>query len=231
MQFNNFPPGVAAVAGYGAAVAVAYVAIGESGSNLTQYTFSGFAIGAAAANRVVVVGVAVEGNNNAPGAISGTIGGVTATAPTELQANPDAGTKVLSAIMYAVVPTGTTADVVVDVAAAPSNCAIIVWTMLKDYGPPAAHTAVGTDGTQTSGTQLSMAVECLKNGSVIVNAVAGAATDGTIGGAGFTSDISNGTSSNTEQTGGHGDFTTAGTKYATTASLTNEKAGVAAAFR
>ena len=231
MRRNRFPPGAAAVGGYGSAVAVAYVATGESVSDLTQYTFSGFAIGAAAANRVVVVGVAVEGNNNAPGAISGTIGGVTATAPTELQANPDAGTKVLSAIMYATVPTGTTADVVVDVAAAPANCLIIVWTMLKDYGPPAAHTAVGTDGTQTSGTQLSMAVDCLAKGSVIVNVVCGDDVAGTIGGTGFTSDVSNGTSSNTEHTGGHGDFTTAGTKTATTASLTNEKAGVAAAFR
>ena len=216
MRFNNFPPGVAATGGYGAAVAVAYVATGES---------------AAAANRVIVVGVGTEGNNNASGAISGTIGGIVATAPTELQANPDVGTKVLSAIMYATVPTGTTADVVVNVSAAPDNCTVIVWTMLKDTGPAAVHTDVGTDGTQTSGTQLSMAVECLKNGSVIVNTVAGATAAGTIGGTGFTSDASIGTSSNTQLTGGHGDFTTAGTKTATTASLTNEKAGVAAAFR
>lgn len=231
MQLNNFPPGVAASGGYGAAVAVAYVGTDENVSNLTQYTFSGFAIGAAATNRVIVVGVAIEGNSNTPGAVSGTIGGITATAPTELQANPDAGTKVLSAIMYATVPTGTTADVVVDVAAAPANCAVIVWTMLKDTGPAAVHTDVGTDGTQTTGTQLSMAADCLKNGSVIVNVVCGVSSAGTIGGTGFTSDVSNGTSNNTEHTGGHGDFGTAGTKTATTASLTNEKAGIAAAFR
>lgn len=73
-------------------------------------TFSSYAIGAASASRVVV---AVIGWGNAIGRTitSVTIGGVAATL---VQASSAAGTANYIGVYYAVVPTGTTADVVID---------------------------------------------------------------------------------------------------------------------
>lgn len=113
------------------------------------HTFSGFDIGTAAADRVVV---AVIGWGFSVGStISGvTIGGVSASAAGS-PANASSSNRV--AIYYAVVPTGTTADVVVDFSTDITGggvCKVY-------YGYPASSTPVDTgNGTAASGGVITL---------------------------------------------------------------------------
>ena len=91
-------------------------------ANLTTYTFSAQAIGAAAADRRVIVAVHAHGNTGIT-ISSATIGGVAADISIQ---NRDASS--VSGILIALVPTGTTADVVVTFNAGKARAAIGVWS-------------------------------------------------------------------------------------------------------
>lgn len=98
-----------------------------STSDLTTYSFAGRSIGTAAAGRLVVV--AVHTGDTADNTLaSGTIGGVAATVIGTSRAN-DGVVWACTGLMYAVVPTGTTATIEVTWSAATFRCYIGVFAV------------------------------------------------------------------------------------------------------
>lgn len=82
-------------------------------------TISGAAIGTEAADRLVFVHISNVDGNSAGAMVTGvTIGGVAAT----VKANINDGTFFQSVIYYALVPTGTTANIVITVANSSGDC-------------------------------------------------------------------------------------------------------------
>lgn len=108
-----------------------------SGTDGTSFTFTAQPIGTASATRRVVVAIGY-GGPAAPGAISSvTIGGVTATIDVDSGALTN-NRRV--AIASAVVPTGTTADVVITFGVTVGRVGIGVWTLSS--GAPTGQTAL-----------------------------------------------------------------------------------------
>lgn len=99
-----------------------YQTVSYNESDLTVYSFTGLAIGAAEANRRVVVIV----GNRGDAIDSATIGGVAATIH-----GVRASTSALNecAIISAVVPTGTVADVVITLVSSAVRCTVGVWAI------------------------------------------------------------------------------------------------------
>jgi hypothetical protein len=151
-----------ALAGIGGAVLPSVSYRGQSSDLTAQstYTFSNVDIGVAAANRLVVVGVG-RGTSGRP-LLSATIGGIAATI------NIDSSSQGGAAIISAVVPTGTTATIVINLAGGTSNRCVIGRYALYDLNSssPAA-TPVAVSGT--TGSQSITIVSCLANGISIVN--------------------------------------------------------------
>lgn len=112
----------------------------------SSYTWSAASIGAAATGRLVVVCVA--GNNVAFGVSSATIGGVAATVVSVQQ-----GQYMGSAILTAVVPTGTTANVAVTFTGGIGTGFIGIWN-ITGLASSTAHdfynTTGGVNGTYTA---------------------------------------------------------------------------------
>lgn len=125
----------------------------------TTYTFTAVDIGTASSTRLVVVTVQGRGNPLANRTISSaTIGGVSAT----LVSNQSGGNP--SAIISAVVTTGTTADVVITWSAGMSICIIGSYSLYDLASNTATQTR--TDNTWSSGkAEVSLPVE--NNGIVI----------------------------------------------------------------
>lgn len=105
-----------------------YIGNADDNTARTVYTFTAQAIGAVdpspdpTKSRMVVVHIA----NAAVGTINSvTIGGITATLAASCS-----GTSMRTSIYYALVPTGTTADIVVTFAAGISRCHINVWRIV-----------------------------------------------------------------------------------------------------
>ena len=139
-------------------------------SDLTTYTFSAQAIGAASVNRRVVVfaGWAAGG---ALTISTATIGGVTATVDGAVALGTN---RALSAIS-AVVPTGTTADVVITLSAGAVRLGIGVWTLDGQPSTPTGQTdsssLISDTLSVTTGTDefvLSAALSSIDTGTTIV---------------------------------------------------------------
>ena len=117
----------------GAPLEIAYVTSGKSNSStqVNTYTFSGVSIGAADATRRVIVALGVQDGTKTYDLLdSVTIGGVTATIHTNtLVGVQDRG---CVAIVSALVPTGTTANIVINhPAAAGTNYAGHVYAVYR----------------------------------------------------------------------------------------------------
>jgi hypothetical protein len=91
-------------------------------TNLTNYTFTAFALGAAAANRYILVGVTWDSITATTPTM--TIDGVTATNLGVVNVNPEN-----IAFYIANVPTHTTGDIVVTGATGATECFIMVWRL------------------------------------------------------------------------------------------------------
>lgn len=106
---------------------------GSSTANLTTYTFSSLAINTANSNRVVVAVVQTQATVSSVtiGGISATVIGVTACY-----------------LAYAVVPTGTTATVVVTHTGSTSRCYVDLFTIVPGKSTTPSDTA--TDGVVNS---------------------------------------------------------------------------------
>lgn len=135
----------------------------------STYTFSSTSIGAASVSRLVVVTVGFCDRIGTGRTISSaTIGGVTATINTQI--NDAASTAPGVGIVSAVVPTGTTGDVVINFSGLVHGCGIGVFTL---YDLISA-TPTDTDSTITGvlgGTSgsISRTSSVLQNNGVIVS--------------------------------------------------------------
>ncbi len=131
---------------YGAAeVYSAWQGSAEDTSNATIYTFTGQPIGTADTARFVVVGVAMVGT--AARTVSTlTIGGISASKLTA--AGVQNGNTDLE-FWGVVVPTGTTATVVMTASGACTRCAIFIWALTNYTGNPAPVVASDTTLDQT----------------------------------------------------------------------------------
>lgn len=125
----------------------------------STYTFPAVDIGPAAAGRLVVVAVG-RGSSGRP-LLSATIGGISATINVDSSSQGGAG------IISAVVPTGTTATVVINLSGGTSNrCIIGVWALTNLNSSAPAATPVSVSGT--TGSQSITIVSCLANGISII---------------------------------------------------------------
>jgi len=130
------------------------------GTNATSYTFSSAAIGNADGSRVVVVGIAPR-TNSAASISSVTIGGNTATLG--VTANATGQGADIASIYYLAVPSGTTADIVVNLSTTFVRCYINVWAV---YGSSGAPTATTSDNTLST-ADLSATISCNAGGAII----------------------------------------------------------------
>lgn len=120
----------------------------SSASNLTTYTFAGVAIGPASADRYVVVAAHTDCGVASPTVV--TIGGINATL---LEANDGVG------LFMALVPTGTTASIVVTFSASCSRAAIGVWSVtgLTRVTPISSSKATGTSAAAATNVAVNHA--------------------------------------------------------------------------
>ena len=139
--FPVFTPAAASVA------TISYIGVTFDSANQTTYTFSSHAIGTAAANRKVVVGVKTFGVNTTT-VNSVTVGGNSATQRVE------AGDGFSSEVeLWDVdVSTGTTADIVVTNGSGKGGCVVSVWAV---YGAAASPTATVTSAASPLALTLS----------------------------------------------------------------------------
>lgn len=135
-------------------VDIAYTDGASSSSNTFTYTFSNIGIGAAATGRIVAVCAAINATSATTYGISSiTIGGVAATMAVRSSGNKNA------AIAYAVVPTGTTATIVVTLTGSgtPGRCVITAFRIVG-YSDPAPIVASAFSDTAVASVSASIAV-------------------------------------------------------------------------
>ena len=138
-------------AGVGAPVVLTYQTRGSSVSDLALYTLAALAIGAASADRIVVVGITLATSTSGfPRSITGvTIGGIAAT-----QIAHVLGTQWMTAAIFAaVVPSGTTATVEITLNGNAGRIACDVWTMTEASITPAD---TATDSNASSDPSVSI---------------------------------------------------------------------------
>jgi hypothetical protein len=126
---------------------VALTATGDDATALTTYTFAARGLGAADANRYILVAIEARGGTGRT-ISSVTIGGVAATGlslggGTLIEAAN--GSSAYVALYYANVPTGTTGDVVVTWSAAVSLCSVHVYRTIVGAGGISSITPTTTE--------------------------------------------------------------------------------------
>jgi hypothetical protein len=132
---------------------IAYIGFAADFSNATIYTFTDEDIGSEAASRIVVVACHSDGGNVTLSSV--TIGGNAASLITT------GGTQPRCALAYLVVPTGTTATIVVTWSGGVTRSRIDVWS-LKGMG---SSTPIDTDAPATATTTTSTVTLDLPTGS------------------------------------------------------------------
>lgn len=141
---------------------VAYTDLVGSSSNTFTYSFTSRAIGAASADRIVVVCAMINAISTTSYGISSiTING----AATTIAASSSAGKN--SVIAYALVPTGTTANIVVNLSGSgtPGRCVIGLFTV-KDY-QSAVPEDTASAYSDTSVSSLTVPVDASSNSVAI----------------------------------------------------------------
>jgi hypothetical protein len=141
-------------------VALTFRANAQDGTDLTTYTFASQAIGPASPDRYVIVCIGSRANS-ARSISSVTIGGIAATAVVTAN-NATAGAD-MAAIYIALVPTGTTASVVVTFSGAMLRCVIGVYSMVQN----GRATATNTNTATPSGTTPTTTLTVPSNGSLV----------------------------------------------------------------
>jgi len=122
----------------------------------TSITHSGMSIGDANSTRLVVVGiVGTNGTSSSPSLTSATIGGVSATI-TKQYTGGSSGDYTLSAIFIAAVPTGTTADIVMNFSQALDNSHIAIFRLVNVPSSTAYATAQATRGSSPRSTTINI---------------------------------------------------------------------------
>lgn len=138
---------------------IGYLGNTEDTVNRTVYTFTGVSIGAASADRRIVV-VAVARSGSAITLSSMTIGGISATKAVDEVGN---GLICSQSISIAAVPTGTTATIVVTMSASVGCCSIFVYTTTGITSDTA--TDIATSGTTIDVIKGGLLIAFSSNGS------------------------------------------------------------------
>lgn len=146
-RFCSFVGGVPFMGGGGINAGISHKDSQSSTSNSTSYTFNSCAIGEADATRIVVVAMAWNGASSSISSV--TIGGNTAT----VQITGD-NTSKRSAIATYALTTGTTANIVVNLAATADNMQVNVYALYGAKNETPAATKDGGGGS--SGTSISL---------------------------------------------------------------------------
>jgi hypothetical protein len=176
MLMGFIPAVVGASSGLSAVTLINRGSLTTSTSDLSTYTFSSQAIGTASTTRRVVVAVHCGRDTGAsPSLSSATIGGVSATIHAT-QSGSGGGFYGYAAIISATVPTGTTADVVLNLSATSywAGITVIAIDGLNSTTP----TATATDNTLSSGV-LSNSLTWSADGFVIAAATFGTSSSTT----------------------------------------------------
>lgn len=126
-------------------------------ANRTTYTFSGVAIGDAKPDRRVIVGVSEAGGTASSIPTSVTIGGVSASKLTEANTGNS-----IASIWIALVPTGTTANIVLTLGQSSSRLGIGVWSCTGLE----SNTPIDTD-SDTSVNPQSLSVNTAEGGFAV----------------------------------------------------------------
>lgn len=147
-------------------VTVTWASSAKSTSALTTYTFSSLSIGTASSDRKIIVNVHAEANGagTALSVSSLTVDGISATL---LVAFPttDGSDRVAQEVWIASVPTGTTGNVVVTMAAGITRCGVGV------FATTGASSTASATYTSTA-DPLSVSASCQSGGAIIGGAVA-----------------------------------------------------------
>ena len=116
-------------------VELSHTANAVSTTDLTTYTFSSQALGAAHSNRKIVVAIIANDTDAGTTISTVTVGGVSASVvsdgTTTATADAGSGNTRISAQYLAAVPTGTTGDIVITFSGAMINCAITVYRLVN----------------------------------------------------------------------------------------------------
>lgn len=139
------------------AVAITLADIDADGTDASSYTFTDKSIGTAAADRVVVVGVA--GFGNAPSGV--TIGGVAATQLVLATLGTTGGFAGLWALA---IPSGTTATIAVTIGGSADRCGVAVWRLTGTRG---SITPLDTDVDEDGNNSGSLTLNTVVDGGVI----------------------------------------------------------------
>ncbi len=152
-------PGLPDLVGLGAAIPeISFLQSNSEDFDRTTFTFSGESLGVAAADRYIIVGICGRDFGGTASFSSVTIGGVTAD-----QRVVVTNSQGISAIYTALVPTGTTGDVVVTSASANwTSCSIHLWRVVGGLSSiiPENTASITVDNT-------NMSVDVSANGFVL----------------------------------------------------------------
>lgn len=137
----------------GAPASLAFQSQYNDSGDLSSYTFSGAALGTAAATRRIVVAVGVA-NSTPPTVTALTVAGVSAASPVA-QLGAAGAFRVSSSIWIADVPTGTTGDIVITLSGASFRCGIGVWAVYDLASSTATATGSSTSSTASENVNVS----------------------------------------------------------------------------
>lgn len=143
------------------ALSVTQTDIWTSTSRPSTHTASGLNIGAAAADRHIVVACVTDRSSGNGDVASATIGGVTATVETSVSNNTSE--RAGSAVFWAAVPTGTTATIVVNIPGASSYLGMVVYSVTGGVFPPED----AASDIQNGKTSTSVTLNTLSGGAII----------------------------------------------------------------
>ena len=152
----------------GGAITHSYITGVDNGANQATYTYSSVSLGAAASDRTIVV-VAVSRGTGGSGTFSCTIGGVAATIDFS---SGFTGTGNAIMIARAVVPTGTTGDIVVGFGATQLRSAIGVYRIVGGTVTPVADDIARDFSTTPTSLAAASTADGVVLGGFLVAAVA-----------------------------------------------------------
>lgn len=146
---------------------ISYRTQAENAAGTTTTTFSSQSVGTAASDRYVVVAVGSTGTSATVSSV--TVGGASTT---QVVTSLVGARFIYLFITTAAFTSGTTANIVVTTAAAPSEVVVGVWAL---YGL-ASNTAVSTQTSTTNSGSMNLT---LNNGGVVVSAMVASAVSAT----------------------------------------------------
>lgn len=199
------------------APSISYVSNNSATGAATSHTFTAQSIGTTGTNRVIIVAVSCYSGGSGT-LSSATIGGVSATINVQ-----GTGTTTISAIISASVPTGTTADIVLNWSSSNQNVAIAVYRAVDLLSTTANFT--GTDTALSTGAA-SLTLNNNANAIMVASAVSIDGTAWTTWSSGLAEDSDQYIGSANAAAAASGFFASANAPYTASATASTGSRGV-----